>query len=226
MQALLASAPAAARDCLLKQTGVVAARNTCDGPWTQGLNVAIGPDPTRFGFGGRGSISLVITNALAAADQLLHGSNHLHYWGTPATPDATLLNVRGFDAASNRVHLRRESIVRQHDRVAVDGARAVRDLARRPLAAGPRPGRADAEGLSQAASGGRNAGARRVADQGPARSRRPEQLRGHRRPRRRRSDSTIRRSSCSSRSPTSSTSIGTPCTRAWRSISRRSTAII
>jgi len=101
MQALLASAPAAAQRCLRQQSGLVAARNTCDGPWTQGLNLAIGPDPTRFGFGGRGSISLVITNALAAADQLFHGSNHLRYWGTSAAPDATLLNIRGFNPATN-----------------------------------------------------------------------------------------------------------------------------
>jgi carboxypeptidase family protein len=102
MNALLAAAPRAARDCLSAQLRRVASRNSCDGPWTQSLNMAMSLDPRRFGLGDRGSISLVITNVLGAADQLLHGSNNLRYWGTSVTPDPTLLNVRGFDASTNR----------------------------------------------------------------------------------------------------------------------------
>ncbi|MEP6834269.1 MAG: carboxypeptidase-like regulatory domain-containing protein [Gemmatimonas sp.] len=96
---LLASAPTAASDCLRAQLGKIAERNSCKGPWSQALNMSMTLDPNRFGFGGRGSISLVVTNVLGAADQLLHGSNKLRYWGTAGTPDATLLNVRGFDPA-------------------------------------------------------------------------------------------------------------------------------
>ena len=102
MNALLNAAPAAARACLQAQLGKVSARNSCDGPWTQSLNMAFSLDPGRFGLGDRASISLVVSNVLAAADQLLHGAAHLHYWGVNATPDATLLNVRGFDATANR----------------------------------------------------------------------------------------------------------------------------
>ena len=97
MQKLLAASPAAARDCLTSQLGRVASRNSCRSPWTQALNLSMSIDPHRMGLGDRGSVSLVVTNALAAADQLLHGADKLHYWGTNAAPDATLLNVRGFD---------------------------------------------------------------------------------------------------------------------------------
>ncbi len=102
MGSLLAGAPRAAHDCLIAQKGAVAARNSCDGPWTQALNLAVSIDPNRIGLGDRGSISLVITNVLGALDEMLHGSNHLQYWGTAATPDPVLLNVRGFDPAANR----------------------------------------------------------------------------------------------------------------------------
>ncbi|MEO7522299.1 MAG: hypothetical protein ABIW79_10830, partial [Gemmatimonas sp.] len=102
MRALLDNAPRAARECLTAQRARVAERNSCTGPGTQSLNMALTLDPTRFGFGGRGSISFVMTNVLGATDQLLHGSAKLHNWGTAAVPDATLLNVRGFDSATKR----------------------------------------------------------------------------------------------------------------------------
>lgn len=90
-------APKAARDCLAAQLGAIARRNSCTGPWTQSLNLAISPDAARVGFGDRGQISLVVTNVLGAFDQMLHGANNLRNWGTTVTPDQTLLNVRGFD---------------------------------------------------------------------------------------------------------------------------------
>jgi hypothetical protein len=93
-------APKAARECLAAQVGTIAKRNSCTGPWTQSLNLAISPDAARVGLGDRGQISLVVTNVLGAVDQVLHGSRHLHNWGTTVTPDQTLLNVRGFDAAT------------------------------------------------------------------------------------------------------------------------------
>ena len=96
----VAGAPKAARECLASQLGKIAARNSCTGPWTQSLNIAISPDAARTGLRDRGQISLVVTNVLGAADQLLHGANHLRNWGTTLTPDQTLLNVRGFDPAT------------------------------------------------------------------------------------------------------------------------------
>jgi hypothetical protein len=102
INSLLARAPGAARACLRTQLGRVAARNSCTAPWTQSLNFSVSPDLNRWGLADRGAISLIVTNALGAADQLLHGPNHLKNWGAPATPDGTLLNVRGFDPATNR----------------------------------------------------------------------------------------------------------------------------
>src|SRR5262249_6534297 len=96
----VAAAPKLARDCLAAQVGRVATRNSCTGPWTQSLNLAISPDPARTGLRDRGQISLIVTNVLGAADQLVHGASHLKNWGTAVTPDQTLLNVRGFDPTS------------------------------------------------------------------------------------------------------------------------------
>ena len=102
MQSLLSTGSPSTQACLRAQLGRIASRNSCAMPWTQSLNMAITLDPSRFGFGDRGSISLVVTNLLGAADQLLHGSSKLRNWGTAGNADATLLNVRGFDPSSNR----------------------------------------------------------------------------------------------------------------------------
>ena len=102
MQGLLASTTDAARKCLQSQVGRAANRNSCQSPWTQSLNVSMSLDSRRLGLGDRGSVSLVVMNALAAVDQLVHGADKLHYWGTNAAPDPTLLTVRGFDPATSR----------------------------------------------------------------------------------------------------------------------------
>jgi hypothetical protein len=102
MAAVLNTAPVAARECLNAQFRAVASRNSCAGPWTQSMNLAVSLNPARFGLGDRGSISFVVTNLFAATDQLLHGTSHLHNWGVTATPDQTLLYVRGFDRVANR----------------------------------------------------------------------------------------------------------------------------
>jgi hypothetical protein len=102
MSTLLGKGSRATRDCLSAQLRHVAARNSCNAPWTPSMNLAISVDPNRVGLGDRGSISLVVTNVLAAFDQLVHGSGHLRNWGAPAAPDPTLLTVRGFDPVANR----------------------------------------------------------------------------------------------------------------------------
>jgi hypothetical protein len=103
MSALLRSAPSTARDCLRKQLGAIAARNSCEGPWSMPLlNLSIQPDPYRLGFKNRGSVQLLVLNVLSGLDQALHGSSKLHGWGQFAFADPTLLTVRGFDASANR----------------------------------------------------------------------------------------------------------------------------
>jgi hypothetical protein len=103
MAQLLRNAPSWARNCLQKQIGAIAGRNSCVGPWAFPiLNMTLSPDPYRFGFRNRGSVTLLFTNLLSGLDQALHGSNKLHGWGQSAFADPTLLTVRGFDPSANR----------------------------------------------------------------------------------------------------------------------------
>lgn len=102
ISALLLRTPREAADCLRSQMGQVASRNSCKSPWTQTLNFAITPDLARWNLADRGSVSLIVSNALGALDQLFHGSDKLKNWGAPPAPDATLLNVRGFDPNTNK----------------------------------------------------------------------------------------------------------------------------
>ncbi|HEX3866771.1 MAG TPA: hypothetical protein VHV78_08470 [Gemmatimonadaceae bacterium] len=46
--------------------------------------------------------SLNFANPLSGLDQLFHGSNGLHGWGSPAAADPVLYYVRGFDPTSQR----------------------------------------------------------------------------------------------------------------------------
>lgn len=102
MSNLLVSTTSEARDCLLRQLGDVAGRNSCQRPWSATMNARFN---WNHQFGDRyhyvtGSINFA--NPLAGIDQALHGGDHLHGWGLPAAPDPTLYFVRGFDPAANR----------------------------------------------------------------------------------------------------------------------------
>lgn len=96
---LLANGSGAARDCLEENLGHVPGRNSCRGPWTQSVNVQWSI-PTPRQWDNRVRPTLYLQNVLAGMDQLLHGSNGLHGWGSPNAPDPVLLHVRGFDAAN------------------------------------------------------------------------------------------------------------------------------
>ncbi len=97
MSALLASSSSRVRDCLDQQLGQLAARNSCEGPWTSTAFMTIALNPVRVRLPQRATLSFVIGNPLGAADYLLHGENHTHGWGQAAFPDPRLLFVRGFD---------------------------------------------------------------------------------------------------------------------------------
>ncbi|MFL5613442.1 MAG: carboxypeptidase regulatory-like domain-containing protein [Gemmatimonadaceae bacterium] len=103
MQRLLVSGPRDARDCLLKQLGEVAGRNSCMGSWTPSVDLQanIRPDLGAL-LGRRLMISVSAINPLAGLDQLLHGSDNLKGWGQPNRADPTLLYVSGFDATNQR----------------------------------------------------------------------------------------------------------------------------
>ncbi|HXT14231.1 MAG TPA: carboxypeptidase regulatory-like domain-containing protein [Gemmatimonadaceae bacterium] len=99
---LLAASPARVRDCLTAQLGHIAARNSCEGGWTETLNLGVRLSGQTLLHTPRMDVTLNLANPLGGVDQLLHGSNHLRGWGAPSTPDPTLLTVRGFDPRTNR----------------------------------------------------------------------------------------------------------------------------
>lgn len=102
MRDLLDEAPEAIRRCLREQLNSIAARNSCRGPWTSGASLIVTLDRAKFRLPQRGSLSLSVSNPLGAADLLLNGSGNLRGWGQNATPEQTLLYVRGFDPAARR----------------------------------------------------------------------------------------------------------------------------
>ena len=102
MQSLLANGSSGARDCLNSQMGKVAARNSCEGPWTTTANLTFSFNPIKVRMPQRATVSFQLSNPLSAADMLLHGENNLHGWGQSAFPSSQLLFVRGFDPATQR----------------------------------------------------------------------------------------------------------------------------
>jgi len=102
MRALLATAPPAVRDCLRRQLGHVAGRNSCRGPWQPALDFQINWRPAYFGPARRLTVSLLTVNLLGGVDLWLHGAANLHGWGFAAAPDPVLLYVRGFDPVAQR----------------------------------------------------------------------------------------------------------------------------
>jgi hypothetical protein len=97
MRDLLASAPDATRQCLEKQLGTIAGRNSCRGPWTSTASLNATLDRAKFRLPPRAGVSLSLSNPLGAADLLVNGSGNLKGWGQSPFPDPSLLYVRGFD---------------------------------------------------------------------------------------------------------------------------------
>jgi hypothetical protein len=102
MQALLNGGSRAARECLSSQLGQLAARNSCQGPWTSTANLSISFNPLKVNMPQRASLTFQLSNPLYAADLLMHGSGKLRGWGQMPALDNQLLFVRGFDRTSQR----------------------------------------------------------------------------------------------------------------------------
>jgi hypothetical protein len=102
VQSLLERGSSSARECLRNQLGHLAARNSCQGPWTSTANLSLTFNPVKVRMPQRATVSFNLSNPLGAADMLLHGSNRLHGWGQSAFPDQSLLYVRGFDPTTQR----------------------------------------------------------------------------------------------------------------------------
>ncbi len=101
LNALIANGSDAARECVLANLGRAADRNGCRGPWTQSFSMQWTPQlPAKFSR--RVRTNLYLQNVLAGVDQLVHGVDDLRGWGSPATPDPTLLVPRGFDATAKQ----------------------------------------------------------------------------------------------------------------------------
>ena len=101
MQSLLASGSKEARSCLSSQLGQLAARNSCQGPWTSTASMSFTFNPAKVKMPQRATLSLQLSNPLGAADMMLHGSN-IRGWGQQTIPDPALLYVRGFDRSAQR----------------------------------------------------------------------------------------------------------------------------
>jgi hypothetical protein len=102
MRSLLANGSGSARDCLNNQLRQIAARNSCQGPWTTTANLTFSFNPVKVRMPQRANVSFQLSNPLGAADLLMHGENRLHGWGQTFFPTNQLLFVRGFDPATNR----------------------------------------------------------------------------------------------------------------------------
>lgn len=99
---LLAGSPSDVRNCLLRQLGHVAGRNSCRGPWTATLSAGVSVNGALVRLPDRSRVMLTFSNPLAAVDQLLHGERGLRGWGQNAYPDPVLFAVRGFDPATRQ----------------------------------------------------------------------------------------------------------------------------
>ena len=78
MASLLSNAPASVRDCLRKQLGTIAGKNSCQSPWSTSLSLRVALVSQALKIPDRATISLGIANPLTGIDALVHGSNNLH----------------------------------------------------------------------------------------------------------------------------------------------------
>jgi hypothetical protein len=102
MSQLLGSVTGRTRDCLERQLGRLAGRNSCEGPWTSSASLNLRLDPVKFRMPQRAQIQFSLSNPLGAADLIMNGSRNLRGWGQSSTPDQALLYVRGFDPSAHR----------------------------------------------------------------------------------------------------------------------------
>lgn len=102
MRSLLANGSGSARECLRNQLRQIAARNSCQGPWTTTANLTFSFNPVKVRLPQRANLTFQLSNPLGAADVLMHGENKLHGWGQTFIPTSQLLFVRGFEPTTNQ----------------------------------------------------------------------------------------------------------------------------
>ncbi|HET9984365.1 MAG TPA: TonB-dependent receptor [Longimicrobiales bacterium] len=101
MERLLGVLPGRVASCLEEQLGRIAGRNSCRAPWSRSLSMRLALRPDLPRVERRLTVSVDASNVLEGLDQLVHGADHLKGWGDTPRPDPRLLDVRGFDPATN-----------------------------------------------------------------------------------------------------------------------------
>lgn len=99
--ALLSGAPTAVARCLNGQRGRIAGRNSCEGPWTQSMQMRIDLPGPLLRLPERARVALQFANPLGALDRALHGADDLRGWGSLSLPNPVLFVPRAYDAASS-----------------------------------------------------------------------------------------------------------------------------
>ncbi len=102
MDRLLENVPGRIRDCLERQFGQIAQRNSCRNGWSQSLNMALSLRPGLPTLGRRLTVRADLNNVLSGLDQLVHGKDGIKGWGESPSGDRRLLDPQGFDPVSNR----------------------------------------------------------------------------------------------------------------------------
>jgi hypothetical protein len=102
MAPLLEATSGAARECLERQVGMIADRNSCVGPWQGSFDLQLNYRPSFLGLNRRVTVSVTTVNLLHGVDQLIHGTDGLKGWGMQIRPDDRLLFVTGFDPTTNQ----------------------------------------------------------------------------------------------------------------------------
>jgi hypothetical protein len=91
-----------ARACLRRQVGRVAARASCQAPWTTNGGLIVKFNPQKIGLPKRVGVVLQLQNPFALADLVVHGGGDVRGWGQNIPPDENLLYVRGFDPVAQQ----------------------------------------------------------------------------------------------------------------------------
>jgi hypothetical protein len=98
---LLTNGSNTAVECIRGNANGIAKRNSCRGPWTNSLNIQWRP-PVPRKYVRRVTPNVYLQNVLAGLDQLVHSSDNLRGWGSPASPDPVFLVPRSFDAGARK----------------------------------------------------------------------------------------------------------------------------
>ncbi|CAN5595263.1 hypothetical protein BH23GEM10_BH23GEM10_10800 [soil metagenome] len=101
MTRLMSNAPDRVQDCLQSQLGRIADRNSCRNGSTQSLDMRLSVRPNLPTLQRRMTLSLDTRNMLTGLDQVINGRDDMKGWGEGQRADANLLEVRGFNPATN-----------------------------------------------------------------------------------------------------------------------------